>query len=104
MKFPLIDSLGLHIIYGHSGRYIYCEDLEELLKAAPVVYANEADIWTNFHSSSDTHTARLIGITEIKRDTAESLLREFTKSLVNIQEHNDLRDLVDRAKKLLEGK
>lgn len=108
-KYPLCEELGLTI----ETRYILAADLERILSQAPVVDMVEAcqmggksfyrTITMADKDDAATHTARLIGIKLIEKDTAESLLREIVYGLSENQSKWATK-LIDRAKKLLEGK
>lgn len=75
--------------------------LAEWLSAAPVVYsyAKDAESWWAKREAVSTHTARLVAIEPIRRDTAESLLREMLLKFGGGCE--DVSDLLERAEKLL---
>lgn len=90
------------------------EKLRERLSRCPVVYGYEykskpGSIWSTQKDEdaakgfSDDHTARLVAVTPIVRDTVESLLRELIlldkRGTIMPREWNDL---LDRAKRLLE--
>lgn len=116
-QFKLCESAGLDI---YSERFedslgpkkhfvVKAEDVEALLRDAPVVYGGTDcdgrgeynNPFSNYHSMGiDTHTARLVCIEPIVRDTAEGLLREFVEQ----REIRGPDSLVERARKLLEGK
>ncbi len=80
--------------------------LAEWLKDAPRVYGTDiqgAD-WGDKQESCDRHTARLIAIEPIVRDTAESLLREFLAEVDRVGTYKEAGILIsERARKLLEG-
>lgn len=126
-KFPLCERAGLTIGYFTSGQRgetyaatpaIHAGAVEALLEKAPVVQAKrfcknsaltlggQFSAWSHeFEIAQDsTHTARLIMIEPIQRDTAESLLRELMASYEKVSwgQRND--ELIERAKRLLEGK
>lgn len=122
-KYPLTESLGVAMHLGHHQmpeapgytEYVRAADLERVLSQAPVVYFNDDDtmneqgrveMTTRQARPLDTHTARLLCVRPIVRDTAEaeSLLREL------IATHDDrdcgpycdhYKQTIDRARKLL---
>lgn len=75
----------------YTKRYIEAEELERMLSEAPVVSNNQDDFtgspWRYAHgrnpqAEGDTHTARLIGIKPIVRESEETkLLREAANYL-----------------------
>lgn len=77
-------------------------DVEKLLEDAPVVtaYNNNKLYWSTNNDDGDTHTARLVMMEPIAKDTAEGLLRE----IVSRWNPEATDSLIDRAKRLLEGK
>lgn len=121
-KYPLCEAAGLEVVPKKKidelllpQDYVRASEVERMLSEAPVVYGFDA------HQGSDkrawlfderknedfqTHTARLVCIQPVQRDTAESLLRE----LIELQEcdhlslPSDYISLKNRAKALLEGK
>lgn len=110
-KFPLCEELGLTI----ETRYILAADLERLLSQAPVVWGQKNKYgvmeWGKYNdeqmeiegpSPFDTHTARLIGIKSIEKDTYESLLREIVRESFPLGETGN--KLLERARRLLQGK
>lgn len=118
-RFPLIEQLGLDVDWGrlntegraHRGpsHWIRAEDLERVLEQAPTMSCQKNDLgfWRALESSKknetyplDTHTARLLCVQPIVKDTAESLLREFVDS----DGVTMLKQFIERAKKVLEGK
>lgn len=137
-QFPLTRQLGLevHEQMRQGRREAVCHnvraaDLEKLLEAAPVVYSKRSPaigspystMWTSYENNKGAlsfaplgETARLVGIQPIKKDTAESLLRELVKAEAEaprFKTHNpedahkfprQVIDIVERARKLLEGK
>ena len=75
----LVDYLGLNVLEYIKGPgcisegYINAEDLERFLEKCPVVYGKTEEVpgevqWSERKLSSDTHTARLICVSEIKRE------------------------------------
>lgn len=123
--YKMISRLGLEIHWAcvkHDERrfitmkndeVIKASDLERVLSEAPVVevydwrYGDKAYWRTpNLGDTDGTHSALLVGIQPIVKDTAESLLREFVEKM---GEGSDLSfvkmmSIRDRAKRLLEGK
>lgn len=116
-KYPLCEELGLTI----ETRYILAADLERILSQAPVVDMVEAcqmggksfyrTITMADKDDAATHTARLIGIKPIVKDTAESLLKEILEQLdLRLKEYGggfykfEASDALERARKLLEEK
>lgn len=88
--------------------------LKEWLEKAPVVYwrgETRDRFMGDIHEApmfGDTHTARLVAVEPIVRDTAESLLREMSAKLDTYQkvypEDKQLRSFRARAAKILETK
>lgn len=122
-KYPLIESLGLNLgptlytITKSNGEiergplYVLADDLEAALIKAPVVrsYSDKGAwqaTWPAPQFSEDdgcTHTARLICIQPIQKDTAESLLREIVTNASNYTKNDVCVDivLIARARVLL---
>lgn len=110
--FPLIKSLGLELIDGHRlypdapgyTKHVRAVDLEALLASAPVVYGvKDADDvgWCAHHDAEiDTHTALLVNVQPIRKDTAESLLRELIEQCDG-ETAMIPRHVYDRARALL---
>jgi hypothetical protein len=114
-NYPLIESMGLkplpgRIYHNRGSQYaagseteVICAfDLERALAQAPVAASCGEYVWhARGPLDNDTHTARLICVKPIVRDSAESLLREIVdayKSPVT------LTPFIDRARRLLESK
>lgn len=116
-KYPLIKRCfpECHIFHSRWNTYsINAEDLERELEKAVRVYgtnlndngiaAGDDPQWflSIKREKNDTHTALLIGVEPIQKDTAESLLRDIVNSYwATPEQHNQL---IERAKRLLEGK
>lgn len=113
-KYPLCEAAGFGVMrntWNDTGpRMILDADhTERILAAAPVVEtwgAQQAWYMPGYREGDPlTHTARLVGIRSIVRDTAESLLREYLAAYEN---HNlakiPVTEWVCRARKLLENK
>jgi hypothetical protein len=109
-KYPLCRKAGLGVRIWNAP-HVLADDVERLLESAPVVYGlRNRDRWdfSEINTDSiDTHSARLLLIEPIVRDTAESLLRE----LIRTAESGDLEEqcarighVVTRARRLLERK
>lgn len=90
---------------------------ERVLAQAPVVSAchvvGPPNMWHEQPGTADTHTARLLCVEPIVRDSAESLLRELVSKREKIEritykpdayDNKSVFDILDRARKLLEGK
>lgn len=84
--------------------------LAEWIAAAPVVYAHQIEgtklsgPWTGPSQFGDTHTAKLVQISLIVRDTHESLLRELLRLMS--PSHGQPPEWVklrERAERLLDG-
>lgn len=109
-KFKLCESAGLTLEYGNVGftfkHVIPASEVEALLANAPMVYGStdmtRAGMWANTVWPPDTHTARLVCISPIVRDTAEGLLRELVGA-ENASAIHAAR-IIERSRKLLEGK
>jgi len=114
-RFPLCEQLGLEIQQTWPGcSVVLAENLERVLEQAPTMSSqkNDLGLWRALQPSPaeifkpyplDTHTARLLCIQPIVKDTAESLLREI------LERDQRQRFIYDadweiRARKLLEGK
>lgn len=116
--YPLCKQMGLPTVEMRSwidgiehALCVKADDLEAKLAAAPVVYGHMRDDG-HFYvpdprlglrsgtDMKDTHTARLLCVSEIKRDTAESLLREYI-SMPEVVSYAPFRDWKDRVRKLL---
>ena len=124
-NFPLCKRVGIEI-YPHAKQWentdwVMAKHVEEMLAKAPVVYAEEYNVvnvkeqyekmGTWFHNKEagidepnyrpPTHTARLVMIEPIQKDSAESLLREFVQiKSDNLPTANRLEVLLERAKAL----
>lgn len=122
-KYPLCDRAGFKIwLDKNLDQVIYVRDVEKFLEGATVVYGRpNVDPkdgfmygWSdcrvldgNEEYYPDTHTARLVMIEPIQKDTAEGLLREFVSWSAGDGQCNSkpgFPNLVARAKKLLESK
>lgn len=120
-KFPLIEELGLKVLAKENGTmltsfpaqvgydyFVLASDLERLLSQAPVVYGKwrpdgeHGWVTEEWSEKTDTHTARLIGVKEIKKDSAEDLLRDLLEKF-EAGHGFDMSPYMNRAKKLLEG-
>lgn len=128
-KYPLCEALGVQL-RTMSGEFlnvpeakgltevVLAADLERIIKAAPVVYGAErvrgemnrewlAPLTERNPPIGSTHTARLLCVQPIVRDTAESLLREIIadhEALLRVCPDRAEWPLVTRARKLLGGK
>lgn len=120
-KFPLIEKLGVRVnaYENQPGVYSYevnAEELERVLERAPVVFGRlvtsargmswlDLPIEKIHQPTTITHTARLLMIEPIQKDTAEGLLREFTNQVdKDFGMSSPWQSLYERAKRLLEGK
>lgn len=107
-NFPLLRAAGLRVEYTDAHlapptAVVRAADVERLLEQAPVVRNAERmkDEWSIQSHPEDTHTARLVLVTPIVRDTAESLLRELM-DIFNKAGHDGYAvELLERARKLL---
>lgn len=120
-SYPRIEELGLAVsqrgfwITAESKRpdcSVNADQLEALLESAPVVCAymgpasRPGGMWipeANKDADS-THSARLIAIKPIVKESAEDLLREIVKRAY-IDSQKQIRgvdDLINRARRLLE--
>lgn len=115
----LLKSAGLEVLEAYyfpgnpASPCIRADAVAKLLREAPVVYGLDKNdgkayvIWRsvdNFAGGPATHSAKLICITPIVKDTAESLLREFVEIRSdNLPTGDRLSKLHERAKALLEG-
>lgn len=119
-KYKLCKRAGLNItkrtdVYpAHTDivDVIRAADVEKLLAGAPVVrarlYDNEVfGEWFDKAHEQDTHTARLLLIEPIVKDTAESLLKELIEADMTPPANEfpkKLYDILERAKRILEVK
>lgn len=112
--YPLCKQMGLNVKHWRDSQsYVVADDLERAIAAAPVMhgeYEKDQSIsvskWNKWASGiephkEDTHVARLLLVSPIQQDSIEGVLKDMVELLRNIQENNDLRKAVDRAKKLL---
>jgi len=112
-KFPLCEELGLTI----ETRYILAADLERLLRRAPVVYGHKSGdlgnmAWVDYEKEqlhwTPTHTALLLNVKPIKKDTAKSLLRDYLVEYEKFKRGEgdsiSVEPWVKRVRKLLEVK
>lgn len=112
-KYPLCEALGVYIHPACATKlfdWIAPADLERVLEQAPVVKCT-ADGQTTFDddttSISATHTARLICIEPVRRETAEDLLRELVEQFKNRGDPKWLTTVTEclcRAEKILGDK
>lgn len=128
-KYPLCESLGVQPFYMATGDVtqskwvVDLEALEKALAAAPVVTGVETvgietgklmgqrfwdtngDVMSCEGVIRHTHTARLVAITPMVRDSAESLLRELlaTDSGGKWLNRHEYTAFLERARKLLDG-
>ena len=118
-KYPLTEGLGLFVqtgslvIHGGSGGpkdYIRADDLERLLEKGARIIGHKSEygwVWGEPHSrAKNTHTALLIGIKPIQKDTAEQILKDLIETAESLNSGpNPMLSVgyyVDRAKRLLE--
>lgn len=111
MKFPLCERAGLEIVYTpERGKGIRAIDVEKLLESAPVVYGGFKNgkpvYWSHVcdtDGSEDTHTARLIMVEPIVKESRErQLLRTLIETDVSTRSGYDkYHAAYDEAKKLL---
>lgn len=117
-KYPLCARAGIAIIKQHGFyspdkpfEFIEAADVEKLLEGAPVVYCRDTGGGTAWRPCGKeredlvdpTHTARLVMIEPIVKDSAERLLSEMIEKV----ESGDAffyGDFVKRAKAILETK
>lgn len=107
---PLVDSL-FEPSYFQIGnpQVIYKRDLEDVLEKLTVVYGSpdtprDELAWSNQQLDCDTHTARLLGVTEIKREsvkTKEQLALEFVEDIWACG-YDKLDDVVKKANEIME--
>lgn len=106
--YPLIKQMGLELreLYSppHNSfgkpqdlgkfRCVDADDLERALAAAPVVYKKDAPghVYSPLKNCDDTHTARLLCVQPIVRDTAESLLRDLLEEYDKVGEYSAASD------------
>ena len=125
-QYPLIEALGLlvkdrvysNIHIGHMEDHcVSAAELESILNAAPVVYGRAASDfgWFDKASYSDTgllpdqtHTARLICIEEIKKDSLEQIAKDLVErwkcSSYSQYDGQFVTELAQRAAKILDKK
>ena len=87
-KYPLIGAMGLEIkevliTHVRKGFCIEADDLEKALQDAPEVYGVPSGTWCDEddQESCDTHTARLVCIQPIKKQTKAEAALEFVQFL-----------------------
>ena len=97
-------------IYDNGGyKYLIPKDVEEFLSRGKVVTGiqdhGRSDmpwIFTSVGDGSDSHSALLVGITEIKKDSAESLIKDLARFAESEATIKEWQTLIDRARKLIE--
>lgn len=122
--YPLIKKLGLEVIpldypkggYGWT-HGVAADDLERVLREAPIKYGRidgdfgwrDKEDYAGEHKK--THTARLLLVEPIQKDTADSVLKELVSAIdtAGIIEYRpifvgSLADIVAKARKFLEQK
>lgn len=80
---------------------------DNVFKYAVEMYRYSENVWSPNPQSGDTHTAVLINVRPIKKETAEDLLKEFIKQHDRIIEGCDYEvthPLIERARKIVEGR
>lgn len=113
-QFKNIKRLGLDLktFDNKLGVYVRADDLEKLLSAAPVVdvygwVCGSKRYWRtpNISEHDGTHTAILVGITPIVKDTADSLLREYLEKFAGERDMSiaERYAWVIRVRALIEG-
>ena len=88
------------------------KQLKEWFDKQERVYRSHDDVigrWSTVIREKDAkYQALLIGITEIKPETAEDLLKEFLEISTSFEKRNQFKDnlnvLIDKTKKFLEKK
>lgn len=120
-NFPHVKALGLPLSTGHItlhgelsgqwGSWVRASDLEKLLEQAPVVHSHilpsdenrgpAYDAWFLKKYNDDTHTALLVGVKPIERDTAELILRDLLERDSSQLDRPSMREITRRAKALL---
>lgn len=108
--FPHIKELGLGVYYRHAftaegDHYVRAADLEALLAKGVRVYGDPnimGQVWSDRNSLNlDTHTALLVGIEPIKRDSAEDVLRDMIEQWDGLNGYSRLQELLERAKRVV---
>ena len=122
-RYPRIEELGLDVIqikwpmtaydWSHA---VDADKLEALLESAPVVYGVPNEVFSHVQGDRlipgterdgayfkrDTHSARLIGITPLVKESEErQLLREIV-ALGELMLFGEPHPLIQRARRLLE--
>lgn len=109
MNYPLIKRCfpGLTLVSrGIINHYISAKELERELEQAKSVYGstcfNSWEFDTQPHKL-DTHSAIILGIEPIKKETAEDVLRELIEKvdLKYAYDIANLTDVIKRARKVL---
>lgn len=120
-QFPLIKALGLFVQERCLGgkAHVNAADLEALLSKGVRVQAYKGPasrlggmwILEGQHDADSTHTALLIDVRPIERDTAEGLLFALLGAYEHAVENDDAavsvewrNKIVERAKRLLDAK
>lgn len=95
MKYPEIEKLGLQtyklenpyaiVAYMRADMFVRADNLEKLLREATTVYgilqpSGNLDGFANERDAYDTHTAKLIGISAIKREALKKEVYAFVRS------------------------
>jgi hypothetical protein len=107
MKYPLIEAMGLQITYLKypcETNIVTADDLEKALQGAPVVYSGKKENptdqeWDDMKMSNSTHTARVVCIQLLKKQTKAERIAELVGeySLAgNIIGHIELNEAIER--------
>jgi hypothetical protein len=100
---PLFD--GCRVITKHDFNDWYRDHIESLGPAVEVTGSKDGDDWIFSESiaplSDDTHSALLIGISQLKEESAEDLLAQVVKQW---NEGYDVGNIMDLADRFLEKK
>lgn len=78
-QYPLVESLGVLILRDAYDEYVQVENLEASLQKLPKIYGysgSEKIWWGDSKQNGDTHEARLLGVTEIKKEPVK-ICREY---------------------------
>lgn len=112
-KFSLIESMGLKVIYNYDSDddfyFVKADDIEKALQAAPVVYSGKKENltdqeWDDMKMSNSTHTARVVCIQPLKKQTKTEAALEFVNKLADPIPGLRFFDLLNEAKNISEMK
>jgi hypothetical protein len=112
MKYPLIEAMGLQITYLKypcETNIVTADDLEKALQGAPVVYSKKKENptdqeWDDMKMSNSTHTARVVCIQPLKKQTKAEAALELVRKIADPNPAFIVIDLINEAKNISEMK